>query len=219
MELIRKGAISGVNETIGAVRAAQKKYSATQEHYFTLATFCSCGTKLIYDRTPIDQVELLTPEAYRPCCGTPLYDAMGFTINNMRSHVEGIADAVVLFTVITDGEENASHEFHGRTIRTLVETLQGEGWSFTYMGANQNSMEVALRLSIKQSRDFGHTDADTLKAMRKDSNTRTNFYSRLHEARCQSHTGKSLSKRKMTELAEEAFEDEQSKDNTDIVMM
>lgn len=77
---------------------------------------------------------------------------MRITLTAMRKHVKEIEDSVVVVTIITDGMENASHEYNGQTIKELVERLRGEGWTFTYMGDNQNSVEVAMKLSIRNSR-------------------------------------------------------------------
>ena len=42
MESIKKEAIDGYNETLGAIRAAQLKHIDTQEHFVSLAAFCGC---------------------------------------------------------------------------------------------------------------------------------------------------------------------------------
>ena len=77
---------------------------------------------------------------------------MRITLTAMRKHVKEIEDSVVVVTIITDGMENASHEYNGQTIKELVERLRGKGWTFTYMGSNQNSVEAAMKLSIRNSR-------------------------------------------------------------------
>ena len=52
MESIRKEAIDGYNETLGAIRAAQLKHLDAQEHFVSLAAFCDCGIDMIYDKPP-----------------------------------------------------------------------------------------------------------------------------------------------------------------------
>ena len=39
MELIRKEAVNGYNETLGTIKAAQLKHLDTQEHFVSLAAF------------------------------------------------------------------------------------------------------------------------------------------------------------------------------------
>lgn len=63
---------------------------------------------------------------------------------------------MVVVTIITDGIENASKEYTGRTIKSLVEKLRNKGWTFTYIGTYQNSMELALSISICNARNFDY---------------------------------------------------------------
>ena len=214
MEDIRQAAVSGFNETLEGIRKAQEKYEDSQEHNVSLVTFCSCETKYVYDRVPVSDARPLSMADYRPCCNTPLYDAMGFTLSSMRKHVEEVDDAVVVVTIITDGLENASREYTQSAIKQLVEVLKGEGWTFTYMGANQNSEEVAFNLSIRNSRNFDFTEAGTWDCMAQDADTRLNFYERLHHFHADP---KFASMRKedrdvcYREMADRAFDEEKNK--------
>ncbi|MGN1266129.1 MAG: hypothetical protein ACI4UL_09965, partial [Muribaculaceae bacterium] len=99
MSSIRRAAVEGFNETLASVKVAQEKYADTQDHYVTLVTFCECETKHVYDMTPVAQANELKMEEYVPCCCTPLYDAMGYTLTKMRKHVQDIEDATVVVTV------------------------------------------------------------------------------------------------------------------------
>ena len=217
MESIRRAAVEGFNETLAGIRKAQEKFAETQDHFVTLMTFCSCEKNYVFDRTPVADTRLLKLEDYQPCCCTPLYDAMGMTLNAIHKHVEGMQDYVVVVTIITDGMENASHEFDGQTIKKLVERLRGEGWTFTYMGANQDSVEVAMKLSIRNSRNFAYSDEGTRASMQKDCHTRMTFFTRLYETKqaesnecapcCSAQERRNL----YTNLADEAFDEEESK--------
>ena len=131
MECIRKAAVDGFNETLAGIKKAQEKFADTQEHFVSLVTFCSCEMRKVFDRVPVAKAHSLTMEDYTPCCCTPLYDAMGFTITAMRNHVKDMDDVTVVVTIITDGMENASKEYDGGSIKSLVEKLRKEGWTFT----------------------------------------------------------------------------------------
>ena len=210
MESIRQAAVSGFNETLNGIKKAQEKYADTQEHYVTLVAFCSCETKQIFDRVPVTEARHLTMDDYQPCCCTPLYDAMGFTLTTMRKHVKDIDDAVVVVTIITDGMENDSKEYTGATVKQLVEQLKGEGWTFTYMGANQNSVEVAFNLSIRNARNFEYSEDGMVGTMAKDTSTRMRFYGRM------GMYAKSLKNKTKAErhayyaaMADEAFDEEE----------
>lgn len=215
MESIRRAAVEGFNETLAGIKKAQEKFAETQDHYVSLVTFCSCETRHVFDKTPVADAHPLTMEDYQPCCCTPLYDAMGITLTAMRRHVKEIEDSVVVVTIITDGMENASHEYNGKTVKELVERLRGEGWTFTYMGANQDSVEVAMKLSIRNSRNFAYSYEGTRASMGKDSSTRMNFFSRLSFIKKQEADGGaapvSAEERHnlYTSMADEAFDEEE----------
>ena len=216
MECIRQAAVEGFNETLAGIKKAQEKFAETQDHFVSLVTFCSCETKHVFDKTPAAEAFPLKMEDFQPCCTTPLYDAMGITLTAMHKHVKEIEDSVVVVTIITDGMENASCEYNGKTIKELVERLRGEGWTFTYMGANQDAVEVAMKLSIRNSRNFAYSNESTRASMEKDASTRMNFFSRLASFR----TGPkgrvdSMSAEERhnlyTSMADEAFDEEEGK--------
>ena len=153
---------------------------------------------------------------YEPCCSTPLYDAMGFTLTAMHKQIKDIEDVAVVVTIITDGYENASKEYNGSSIKALVEKLRKEGWTFTYMGANQDSMEVAMSMFIRNARNFDYSSEGTRASMRKDATTRMNFFSRLaqmkHEAAfCAEPMSKEERLGCYGRLADEAFDEEENK--------
>ena len=214
MESIRKPAIDGFNETLVGIQKAQEKFVDTQDHFISLLTFCDCEKKYVFDKVPAKDARKLTMDDYEPCCCTPLYDAMGFTLTTMRNYVKNVDDAVVVVTIITDGYENASKEYTGMAVKKLVEELKGEGWTFTYMGANQDSVEVAFNLSIRNARNFDYSAQGTMAGMAKDTSTRMNFFSRLAHfkedvACCEMPA--SERRARYSAMADEAFDEEESK--------
>lgn len=212
MQRIRDAAIDGFNETLASIRNAQERFADTQQHFVSLLTFCDCEKKYVYDKAPVAETHPLTRDDYRPCCYTPLYDAMGFTLTSMREYVSKIEDRIVVVTIITDGKENSSKEYTGYAVKQLVEELRGEGWTFTYMGANQNAVEIAFTLSIRNSRNFSATNDGIKNIMAKDSSTRMNLFSRLADiktAEFESGAPMSASDRNAcySSAADEAFDD------------
>lgn len=216
MHRIRQAAVDGFNETLAGIKKAQEKFADTQEHFVSLVTFCSCNTRNVFDKVPVDEAHPLSKNDYEPCCGTPLYDAMGFTLTEIHKYVKDIDDVAVVVTIITDGYENASKEYNGSSIKALVETLRKEGWTFTYMGANQDSTEVAMSMSIRNARNFDYSSEGTRASMRKDTMTRMNFFSRLSQmkgvgASCAEPMSKEERLNRYGRLADEAFDEEESK--------
>ena len=190
------------------LKKEKEKFADTQEHFISLLAFCSCEMKQILDKVPVMEANSLKMEDYQPCCTTPLYDAMGFTITKMRDYVRSIENAVVVVTIITDGLENASKEYTSSSIKSLVESLREEGWTFTYMGANQDAVEVAMNLSIRNSRNFEYSEQGVEYCMVRDTNTRMKYYSKLHS--CAANPKEKLSKRIMSKLADKAFDEEEN---------
>lgn len=177
MSSIEKQAIDGVNETVQTICAAQKKY-CDQEHYITLVSFNSDAVKTIYDKVEADKVEVLSDSQYQPSCCTPLYDAMGNSLANLSRCVS--EDDTVLVTVITDGYENASHEFNGPAIKKLVESLKAKGWVFTYIGANQDVEKAASTIAITNTLSFSADVEGTSAMFEKETKSRSRFFGRLH---------------------------------------
>ena len=159
MSSIRREAITGVNETLAAIRSSQLR-DIEQDNYVTLVVFCGCKMKRIYDLTPIAEAIDLTYEQYVPCCTTPLYDAIGTTLRSVREKLFGERTAVSV-TIITDGYENSSTEFTGVTLKKLIDACKEEGWLFAYIGADHDVERVASELHIVNHMRFDKTSEGT----------------------------------------------------------
>lgn len=177
MSSIEKQAINGVNETMQTIRSAQKRHEE-QEHYVTFVSFNSDGINTIYDKAEVDKIKEIIDNDYCPACCTPLYDAMGESLTKLRKSVAD--DDVVLVTIITDGYENASHEYNGQSIKALVESLKAKGWVFTYIGANQDVEKVAATISITNTLSFSANPTGTKAMFAKDSRSRVRFFDKIH---------------------------------------
>ena len=182
MGSIAKAAISGFNETVGGIRSAQERFKETQEHFVSLMIFCDCEKTMVYDMVPVAEVKELTSKEYRPCCCTPLYDAMGISINALYKAIKDKEDATAVVTVITDGLENASKEYSGKAIKALVERMKDEeGWNFAYIGTNQNVEAVSQDLSIDNHMSFRDDEEGMAEAWATERKSRTMMYSRMAE--------------------------------------
>lgn len=178
---IENAAIAGFNETVGGIRSAQERFADTQEHFVSLLTFCDCKKKLLYDNVPVNKVKPLTHKEYCPCCCTPLYDAMGISLNKLYNEIKDLEDATAVVTVITDGLENASREYCGNDIKVLVERLTNEeGWTFAYIGTNQNVEEVSASISITNFMFFQDNEEDMKRAWRNERNAKMRHYDQLN---------------------------------------
>ncbi len=173
MSVIRKQAFSGMNETLETVRQMQKKYPAT-EQYVTLLTFDSDHMKWHYDSTPAAQTKNLAWKAYNPCAATPLYDAMGKSISKVNAQVEDGDN--VLVTVITDGYENSSEEWSLKMIRTMIEKLKKQHWTFTLIGTDNLDVETMARsFAIDEHLEFQQDEAGTQAMFARERRSRERY--------------------------------------------
>ena len=174
MSSIARQAIDGVNETIGSIKSAQEK-NPDQTHLVTLVAFCGCEMKTIYDNVPVAEATTLTDKDYRPCCMTPLYDAIGTTITRVHRLKSDNVDSLALVTIITDGYENASKEFSHAAISSLIEAYKNEGWLFAYIGADHDVESVAYSLSIDNHLRFDKTSAGTRRMFGRFNESRQHY--------------------------------------------
>lgn len=121
-----------------------------------------------YEDVPVQDVEpLVAGVSYVPRGSTALLDAIGKTMSGdkgrLRSKDKGIC------VIITDGYENASKEYSNDAVKKLIQNLEDEeGWTFVYLGANQDAFDTAQRFGIRavgQTVSYGATVAGASSAM------------------------------------------------------
>lgn len=179
MSSIEKQAVDSVNETLQSVRAAQKKYEAEQDHFVSFVTFNSDGIKTVLDCVEAQKAEDITPAQFNPACCTPLYDAIGQSVNVLKKSVA--ENDKVLVTIITDGYENASKEYNQASVKVLTEKLGKEGWTFAYIGANQDAMAVSHSMGIKNAMNFEASVCGTMAMSAKLTSSRERWFDRIAE--------------------------------------
>lgn len=136
MEICRDTAISSFNEYLSDLKKKEEKIK------FTLTKFNSEKTEIVCSAVDVKHVAPLTKKTYEPNHWTPLYDAIGRTINSL----DGKDKALVV--ILTDGLENASKEYTQKMITDLIEKKQAKGWTFIYLGANQDAWAVGMSMGV-----------------------------------------------------------------------
>ncbi|MBR1668708.1 MAG: VWA domain-containing protein [Bacteroidaceae bacterium] len=179
MEVIKRKAVSGLNETLQTIKSASKEH-LEQKHYVSLITFNSERIWKAMDRMPVDSMTDLGWNDYSPRNATPLFDAMGQSLMELKEHVD--EQDVVLVTIITDGLENASKEYNGAVIKRLVAELRKKGWVFAYIGTNQDVDAVADNLGIRSRMHYDYSSRGTSEMFEKELKSRRFFY---HELACE----------------------------------
>jgi hypothetical protein len=142
MQECKDAAITGFNQYIARLR------QEPAETQFTLTLFNAGKTEVKYKTVPIDQVQDLNVETYRPNDTTPLYDAIGRTLTAARQ--EAPAGMRKLCVILTDGLENASVEYTRKQIFALIKACEKEGWTFIYLGADHDVWAAGEDLGIAQ---------------------------------------------------------------------
>jgi len=177
MQEIKPQIISGFNETVQTIKLAKEKYPE-QNHLVSLVFFNGGRTRIVHDCAPVESIKELSDVDYKPNYNTPLFDAMGFSLTELREKVK--SEDKVLVTILTDGLENASNEYTGQTIKKMVEELRSAGWVFAYIGANQDVEKVAFSLSIQNHYSFNASPEGTNMAFEKERESRYNVYDKIH---------------------------------------
>lgn len=120
--------------------------------------------KPVYSTRPLSALAQFTREDYTPGGGTALYDAVGRTIRDLEPAVR--KDDKVLVVVMTDGQENSSHEWNHSGILKLLEDKRKAGWEFIFLGAGEESWAAgaALGFDHAHSINYGVVDAHDHKA-------------------------------------------------------
>lgn len=188
MHHLRQATLSGIHETIDTIRNAQHEFSASQNHLLTLVTFssgvCRPNVRTMLNRMPIDKVEDFTK--YEPNGCTPLYDAMGMSLQELDYAVKNDPTASVVVTVMTDGLENSSHEWTAITLRRFIEQLKEKGWVFAYMGSAHDVKEVTDLLAIDNVMEFSHDSNATQNTWTRENAARRSYYQKLDSVCCKS---------------------------------
>ena len=150
MESIKQDTIGGFNSYI----AAQK--SLPTPATFTLVQFDSQDPfEVIHKFTDIQMVPDLTGQTYMPRASTPLYDAVGRGINDLKAGLGALPEALrpkkIVMVIVTDGQENASREFTGAQVRKMIADAKEAGWQFVFLSADESAISDSSSLNIDAS--------------------------------------------------------------------
>ncbi|MDD4572823.1 MAG: VWA domain-containing protein [Sphaerochaeta sp.] len=155
--LDKSGSMIGLEkDTIGGFNALLETQKGEKGIVWVTTVLFDSRYTILHDRLPIQEIAPITAEEYVPGGMTALYDALGRTIESLleipseQMHGE---KSSALFVIITDGEENASHDYTLERIRELIELCkESRGWEFLYLGANIDAFSAASKIGIDRGR-------------------------------------------------------------------
>lgn len=149
--------ISGVNTYVDKLKKDKKV-----RYLFTLTLFDTASVDMPYVAVPIGQVMPLTRDNYFPGAMTPLYDAVGNTVALVEKNGQTKNTASVLTVIMTDGYENASHEWTKEKIQKLIKDKEATGkWTFVFLGATLDAMVVGAALGTQPGNTAHYSSAHT----------------------------------------------------------
>lgn len=107
----------------------------------------------VYSGKPIAGAQELTAATFVPRGSTALLDAIGRTISTTGARLAAIPDAQrpdkIIIVIVTDGGENASHEFTKQQVFDLISHQRDKyQWQFVFLGANQDAISVGSGFGI-----------------------------------------------------------------------
>jgi hypothetical protein len=161
------------NEPLEAMNAFvdEQKTCATKGARFSLYRF---GTDVQLDVDDIDLRDVKNVTKYTPGGLTALNDAICTAIHDKLKKKK--KDNVVC-VVITDGAENASQKYSRTDLQKLVEEVKiGHNWTFIYLGANQDSVEVGNGMGLEHCANFNQRERGSLTEVTRSASTAINEY-------------------------------------------
>ncbi len=105
-------------------------------------------------RKPVRVAPRLTHDSYIPRGMTALLDAIGRTMEELGARLAATPEAKrpgkVIFVIITDGAENASHHFSRERVFEMIRHQTAVyQWEFVFLAANQDAIEAGEALGIQ----------------------------------------------------------------------
>ncbi len=180
MQSLKEATISGFNEVVQTIKGVEQQFPE-QEHFITLVTFNGLGIKTLLFNEPVKKLESIDGEKYQPDSMTPLFDAMGSSMLRLRKVTDSLTAYNVLVTILTDGQENASREFSGESIKKMIDELSMKNWTFTYIGANHDVVDFALKISITNTMSYQANEADMKQMFDKEKRARMNYSQKIRD--------------------------------------
>lgn len=164
MILDKSGSMHGMErDTIGGFNSTIEAQRAQEGEVFVTTVLFSSGVSVLHDRISISRIRPMTEKEYTTGGMTALLDAVGSTIDRVRTFRKRQRDEdkaeKVIFVITTDGLENASREYSRKLVKEMIEHEQeANGWEFLFLGANMDAETEAGSLGIRQDRSATYTN-------------------------------------------------------------
>jgi uncharacterized protein YegL len=148
MDSVRSDVVTGFNHFVSELRAHPLDCRMTLILFDGFRPF-----DVVFSAQQIRDISKLRPNDYVPEGQTPFYDALGRLIVRADNRIDtrianGEPNEDQLVVVLTDGLENASFRYTQWDIANLTDDRQSEGWTFVFLGANQDSYAEGAKIGL-----------------------------------------------------------------------
>lgn len=142
-------------DTIGGFNSFLESQKKAPGDTLVTSIFFNDEVKILDECTKIQEVQPLTDQNYVVGGRTALYDAVGYAIDSVGERLAGTPEeerpAEVIVVIVTDGFENASHEYHFADIKERIERQQNTySWKFIFLGEDIKSVQHAQEMGINK---------------------------------------------------------------------
>lgn len=150
----RSGSMVGLEkDTIEGYNSFLKEQKSLEGEANVSTIMFNHDVQTIHDRVAIGKVNPITLEDYNPDGTTALYDAIGLTIDCLGKVLNETKKeelpSKIIFVIITDGMENASHLYSHSVIKKMIEHQKTNySWEFIFLGANFDAEAFAQSINI-----------------------------------------------------------------------
>jgi uncharacterized protein YegL len=159
--LDRSGSMQGrESDVVGGVNSfIVGQQTIDQPACLALVRFDSQAIERFREMQDLKEVKPIMAADFVPRGGTPLLDALGQTINTLEEDWRREKPERAIVVVVTDGYENASHEFTKAKIKEMIEARQASGmWAFIYLGADVDAFAEGASMGFSESNTAGFTN-------------------------------------------------------------
>lgn len=155
--------ISGCNETLNTIRYSAEQNSDSIRSLVSIYAFQDGGPiksrYLVKNMNP-KKVENITENDYRPWGNTPLLDAVGSTLTELKAIAATHEDSTGIVTIMTDGYENSSIRYTWQQVASLISQLKEIGWTINLIGANVDVEKMAQSMNISKENALAYQQTE-----------------------------------------------------------
>ncbi len=163
--LDRSGSMSSVAaDAIGGFNKFLKDQKETEGEATMSVTLFDNEYTPLYDgkAIPLKDVSELNDKTFVPRGSTALYDAIGRTIGRTKEDFNKMSSSErpdkVLVLIVTDGEENSSHEYNQSQIKEIISNMKKKDWQFIFLCSTEDAATRADSMGISHGNTFHFTN-------------------------------------------------------------